>query len=167
MFAVAGGLLCPSLGFAQNESELSSELQACRAIEDDRVRLSCLDRVLADERASPGSAGRPAAEDEDTAESEPEDTAESEPSAQARSPSRPLEVEAPRSDTVSIVAVHPGSPGAARLVTDDGRVFTQKSGSARRPFPHVPFQAVIEQGTLSSLFLTLEDGRRFRVTSNE
>lgn len=163
MIAVAGGLLCPSLGIAQTDSELSSELQACRAIEDDRVRLSCLDRVLAEERASPGSAGRPAPEDENTAESDP--------NAEARSPNPPLEAETPPNErvtnTVTIVAVHAGLPGAARFVTADGRVFTQRSGSARPPFPSVPFQGTVERRALGGRFLTLEDGRRFRVISNE
>ena len=63
-----------------------------------------------------------------------------------------------------IVQFNTRMPGAARFVSDDGRVFVQTSGGSNyRTFPDVPFQATLEDGALGSNFLRLGPRLRVRV----
>jgi hypothetical protein len=69
-------------------------------------------------------------------------------------------------EIVTIVNVNTQLAGSARFTTEDGKVYRQTSGgSLRGRVPDVPFEASIERGTLSSVFLSVGDNRRrVRVT---
>lgn len=62
---------------------------------------------------------------------------------------------------VTIVSVNTQLAGSARFTTNEGQVYRQTSGgNLRGRFPDVPFEASIERGTLSSVFLAIGDNRR-------
>lgn len=64
----------------------------------------------------------------------------------------------------TIVEMTTRIPGAARFITDDGRIFVQTSGGGNyRNFPDVPFPATLEDGALGSNFLRLGPRLRVRV----
>ncbi len=64
----------------------------------------------------------------------------------------------------TIVEMTTRIPGAARFITDEGRVFVQTSGGSNyRNFPDVPFPATLEDGALGSNFLRLGPRLRVRV----
>lgn len=68
----------------------------------------------------------------------------------------------------TIVEMTTRIPGAARFITDDGRVFVQTSGGSNyRNFPDAPFPATLEDGALGSSFLRLGPRLRVRVRAVE
>lgn len=84
---------------------------------------------------------------------------------QAAAAARSERVEA---SAFTIVEMTTRIPGAARFVTDDGRVFVQTSGGSNyRNFPDVPFPAAVEDGALGSTFLRLGPRLRVRVRTVE
>lgn len=89
---------------------------------------------------------------------------ETPPAREARvAPSAPAEA-----PTLRIVEMRTRIPGAARFITDDGRVFVQTSGGSNyRNYPDVPFDATLEDGALGSTFLRLGPRLRVRVIGND
>ncbi len=76
--------------------------------------------------------------------------------------------EAADAASLTIVEMRTRIPGAARFVSDDGRVFVQTSGGSNyRNFPDAPFPATLEDGALGSTFLRLGPRLRVRVRTLE
>ena len=81
---------------------------------------------------------------------------------------RTARLESAEAPTLTIVEMNTRIPGAARFITDDGRVFLQTSGGSNyRNYPDVPFDATLEDGALGSTFLRLGPRLRVRVISND
>jgi len=77
---------------------------------------------------------------------------------------KPASADDDGSRTITIVGLNDDLPGAARFVTDSGRVLLQTSGGTPRGgFPDLPFEATLEPGALGSLFLGVSERRRIRV----
>lgn len=69
-----------------------------------------------------------------------------------------------QAETVVIVETGRLYRGNATFVTDDGRLFVQTSGSTSRRLPEAPFEATLEAGAFSSVFLVAASaGLRVRV----
>ena len=69
-----------------------------------------------------------------------------------------------RAETVVIVEAGRLYRGNATFAADDGRLFVQTSGSTSRPLPDAPFEATLEAGAFSSVFLVVPSaGLRVRV----
>ena len=81
---------------------------------------------------------------------------------------RAARAEGTEASAFTIVEMTTRIPGAARFITDDGRVFIQTSGGSNyRNFPDVPFPATLEDGALGSNFLRLGPRLRVRVRAVE
>ena len=69
-----------------------------------------------------------------------------------------------QAETVVIVETGRLYRGNATFATDDGRLFVQTSGSTSRRLPEAPFEATLEAGAFSSVFLVAASaGLRVRV----
>ena len=69
-----------------------------------------------------------------------------------------------RAETVVIVEAGRLYRGNATFAADDGRLFVQTSGSTSRRLPEAPFEATLEAGAFSSVFLVAPSaGFRVRV----
>ncbi len=69
-----------------------------------------------------------------------------------------------QAETVIIVEAGRLYRGNATFATDDGRLFVQTSGSTSRRLPEAPFEATLEVGAFSSVFLVAPSaGLRVRV----
>ena len=183
---------------AQADVETLADFRACGALERDSARLACFDGVLAahrestesDEIADSGPLDEPVpaqtepqsppttlpAATQDASET-PDETVETQAASVAAARSletapareaRTARSESAEVPTVMIVEMNTRIPGAARFITDDGRVFLQTSGGGNyRNYPDVPFEAALEDGALDSTFLRLGPRLRVRVISND
>lgn len=78
------------------------------------------------------------------------------------------EAEALDGEAIVVVGVSMPRPGDTRFLTQDGRAFVQTSGTTRRHYPEVPFDALLQGGALGGLFLKVApDGPRVRVVLRE
>ena len=180
---------------AQADVETLADFRACGALERDSARLACFDGVLAADRESteseeiadsgPVDAPVPTQTEPQAppttlpaatqvASETPDETVETRAASVAAA--RPLETPPAREarsepaevPTLMIVEMNTRMPGAARFITDDGRVYLQTSGGSNyRTYPDVPFEATLEDGALGSTFLRLGPRLRVRVISND
>ncbi len=134
-------------------------LVACTAIARDAERLRCFDAVMlaggtADSApesapsigATAPSAGVPTSANPANATPPPKSTAARDRFGLNAAPDGPDRIE------VVVVEVTKTLSGTARFTTADGQIWLQTSTRSRR-YPGLPFEAVIETGSLESYFL--------------
>jgi hypothetical protein len=162
--ALAFSLLPIEASLAQNEdADALADLQACAAIERSNARLACYDGVLGRTPSPPEPAATTAANPAPP----PEVPTSVAPDAAAgvAPPPRPAADNAPQAIVVTELRLR--GPTTAVFVTANGQVWDQIDNGRGR-YPEVPFEATLERGSFSSMFLiSPAGGPRIRVRLRE
>ena len=172
---------------AQNENaDVLADLEACAALERNNARLACYDGVLGRSASTSEPAATTAVDPalpQDTAPAGPApaavagaalavpSAAAAAPEATASATPAPAPPPPPAADkaerTIVVTELRLRSATSAVFVTANGQVWEQ-TDNGRGRFPEVPFEAVLEDGSLGSTFLVSPaGGPRIRVRLRE